>query len=172
MPTSAHSQTRNSAGAETGTPADTATATEARTSGRRQERPTGPEQGPTVEQTAADLGERWREATTETSTAIQDVARHNQEAAARAADALLELTLQLNPVALFGRAVRSLGDDDRPSGARDVVDDGFRMAETALATQRGFVDQLLTAQRRVIGEIVAVGASLTAIGREQAARVG
>ncbi|MCE3549859.1 hypothetical protein LWC33_00125 [Pseudonocardia sp. RS11V-5] len=172
MPTSAHSQTRNSAHTETGTPADAATATEARTSGPRQERPTGPEQGPPVEQVATELGERWRETTAEASTAIKEVARHNQEAAARAADALLELTLQLNPVALFGRAVRGLSDDVRPSGARDVVDDGFRMAETALATQRGFVDQVFTAQRRVIGEIVAVGESLTAVGREQAARVG
>ncbi|MFR9805235.1 hypothetical protein ACL02T_23560 [Pseudonocardia sp. RS010] len=175
MPTSTHSQARNATEAGTSTPTDTATATGARTSGR-QDRPPRPEPGPPVEQAATEVGERWREMTAETSAAIREVVRHNQKAATRAADAVLELALQLNPVALFGRAVRGMSDDttsdDRPSGARGVVDDGFGTAERALATQRGYVDQLVTAQRRVIGEIVAVGERLSAISREQVSRVG
>ncbi|GAA2901578.1 hypothetical protein GCM10010472_69710 [Pseudonocardia halophobica] len=163
MPTSTQSHPRNT-NAHTDPQAESATTSEARASGPQQERPTGPEPGPSVDRTAAELGERWREMAVQTGTAMQEAARHNQDAATRAAHALLELTLQLNPLALLGGAARSVGTIDAgpPSGARTVVDEGFRMAEAALATQRGYVDQLITAQRRISAQMVTAGESLAA----------
>lgn len=164
MPTSTQSHPRNTADAHTDPQAGSAPTSGARTSGPQQERPTGPEAGPSIDRTAAELSERWREMAVQTGTAMQDVVRHNQDAATRAAHALVELTLQLNPLALLGGAARTVGTVDAgpPAGARAVVDEGFRMTEAALATQRGCVDQLITAQRQMSAQMVAVGESLAA----------
>lgn len=128
---------------------------------------------------AAQAGEQATQAAVETTDAMTALARQSQDNAQRWVRTWTGMAAQLNPLALAG-AARGPGAG-RPEGApagpeplvfpaRAWVEGGFEMLTTMLATERDYVDQVLAAQRRLIGQFLDAGAAVAAATRAEVAR--
>lgn len=122
--------------------------------------------GQQADETAAQVGEQARATAVETATLVPAMMRQTQDGVLRSVQLWTELMTRLTPFAVLNPAH---GDDQRdadPRGddvpradraglpARAWMDGVFDTAEMLLANQRHYIDQVLAAQRMVVGEFL------------------
>jgi hypothetical protein len=133
----------------------------------------GQPNGPRGDEPTIELTAHARTIAAETTESVAALLRHSQDATARWTQTWTESMLRFNPLTMLSVARRGLtaaGRDDpglEPllRGTRAWAETGFDIAVAALATQRRYVDQALTVQRQLLGQVLDTSAGLAAATR-------
>lgn len=119
------------------------------------------------DETAAQVDEQAQRAAVDATSLVPAIARQTQDGVLHSVRLWTELMTRLTPFAVPSpaRADTRPGSDAQPGEApafpaQAWVEGAFDLTETLLANQRHYVDQLLAAQRQVIGQFFEVGATL------------
>lgn len=171
MATEPKSTTTAGTGSESAS-TDRATTSSSRTNGGRSDDRVG--------ERAGRVAEQARESAQGATAAVGQLVRRGQDDALRAARLWTELLTRSNPLTLLTGRSDETGPDAAGSGTGAEVAAGFpaaawaegafELVKTTLATQRRFVDQVLSAQRQLVAQFLDAGASIATATQDEVAR--